>query len=220
MIDPTAEAETLREFRRRRIMSVGELAERLGCSIPTVRSRLKSWGALTSYNRNGRYYALAEVASFDESGLWKHKGAYFSRYGTLKRTMRSLAAASEAGLDTGQMGRLVGLPPRTFATQLGKISGLRREKAGTGFVYYSDEEDSYRSQRVRRKEESVGEPRELPLDTEAIFILVDRIRHPDSSVQQCVRGLRRGGRRVSVAAVRSLLAHHGIEKKTTDTGSS
>ena len=199
MINPKREVETLKAFRRVRIMTASQLADHLGCSIPTVRNRLKSWEALTSYNRNGRYYALADVASFDENGLWKHKGVFFSR--------------SAAGLDAREIGTLVGLPARSFMAQLKKIQGLRREKHQKRFVYYGDEEDTYRNQRAHRRQESKIKPKELPSDTEAIFILVDRIKHPDSSLEQCAHRLRRRGRKVSIAVVRNLLAHHGVEKK-------
>ena len=217
MVDPKREAKTLRAFRRLRIMTAAQLADHLGCSIPTVRNRLKSWEALTSYNHSGRYYTLADVADFDEKGLWKHKGVFFSRHGTLKHTMRCLAARSPAGLDAREIGRLVGLPARSFTTQLRRIPGLRREKYEKRFVYYSDEDDRWRSQRAHRKRESRKKPKELPSDMEAILILVDRIKHPDSSVEQCAHRVRRRGGRVSITVVHNLLAHHGIEKKTVDT---
>ena len=220
MINPEKEAETLKAFRHSRIMTASELAEHLECSIPSVRNRLKSWGALTSYNRNGRHYALSDVGKFDEKGLWKHKGVFFSRYGTLKRTVRHLVESSPAGLDAREIGRLVGLPARSFMAQLQKIPGLRREKHEKRFVYYCDEQDRHRSQRARRVQESKRKPKELPCDTEAIFVLVDRIKHPDSSFEQCVQRLRRRGRRVNISAVRNLLAYHGIEKKTQDASSS
>jgi hypothetical protein len=220
MIDPEIEAETLKAFRRLRIMTASQLADYLECSIPTVRNRLKSWEALTSYNRNGRFYALADVATFDENGLWKHKGVFFSRYGTLKHTVRHLVRSSPAGLDAREIGRFVGLSARSFMAQLRKIPGLRREKYEKRFMYYSDEEDRYRSQRAHRVQESKRKPKELPSDTEAIFILVDRIKHPDSSFEQCAQRLRRREKSVSISAVRNLLAYHGIEKKTVDTSSS
>jgi hypothetical protein len=201
-------------------MTVSQLAEQLECSIPTVRNRLKSWGALTSYNRNGRYYALPDVARFDENGLWKYEGVFFSRYGTLKETVRHLVRNSRAGLDARRIAKLVGLPARSFMAQLKKIPGLRREKHERRFMYYSDEEDVYRNQRTQRIQESEKKPAELPSDTEAIFILVDRIKHPDSTLEQCAQRLRRRGRGVDISAVRALMAHHGLEKKIPETSSS
>jgi len=220
MIDEKKEGQIFAVFRRSRIMTVTQLARHLDCSIPTVRNRLRSWRALTSYNRNGRYYALPNVAKFDEHGLWKYKGVCFSRWGTLKNTIPHLVKHSPSGLDASEIGRLVGLPPRSFMAQLRKIQGLRREKVENRFVYYADEEHTYRSQRTRRAEQSKTMPKNLPSDTEAIFILVDRIKHPQFSEQQCAQRLRKKGKRINVVAIRNLLAYHGIEKKTPDTSSS
>lgn len=220
MIDGEKEQQTLAVFRRARIMTITQLAQHLDCSIPTVRNRLRTWRALTSYNRNGRYYVLPNVAKFDEHGLWKYKGVCFSRWGTLKNTVRHLVKNSSAGLDASEIGRLVGLAPRSFMAQLRKIQGLHREKVEKRFVYYADEDHTYRSQRTRRAEQSKAMPKTLPSDTEAIFILVDRIKHPRFSEQQCAQRLRSKGKSVSVVAIRNLLAYHGIEKKTPDTFSS
>jgi hypothetical protein len=68
-------------FRRRKILTLGELAELIPGSIHTARRRLKQWRAHTSYNQNGRYYALPEVPEFDGEGLWRCRGVFFSRYG-------------------------------------------------------------------------------------------------------------------------------------------
>ena len=220
MIDEEKEQQTLAVFRHSRIMTVTLLAQHLGCSIPTVRNRVRSWRALTSYNRNGRYYALPNVAKFDEHGLWKYKGVCFSRWGTLKNTVGHLVRNSSAGLDASEIGRLVGLPPRSFMAQLRNVQGLCREKVEKRFVYFADEDLTYRSQRTRRAEESKTMPKNLPSDAEAIFILVDRIKHPRFSEQQCAQRLRSRGKSVSVVAIRNLLAYHGIEKKTPDTFSS
>lgn len=220
MIDEEKEQQTLAVFRRSRIMTVTQLAQILDCSIPTVRNRLRSWRALTSYNRNGRYYALPNVAKFDEHGLWKYKGVCFSRWGTLINTIPQLVKHSASGLDASEIGRLVGLPPRSFMAQLRNVQGLRREKVEKRFVYYADEDHTYRSQRTRRAEQSKTMPTNLPSDTEAIFILVDRIKHPEFSEQQCAQRLRSKGNSIGVVAIRNLLAYHGIEKKTPETSSS
>ena len=220
MVDEEKERQTLAFFRGSRIITVTQLAQHLDCSIPTVRNRLRSWRALTSYNRNGRYYALPNVAAFDEHGLWRYKGVCFSRWGTLKNTVRHLVRNSSMGLDASEIGRLVGLPPRSFMAQLPNVPGLRREKDEKRFVYYADEEHIYRSQKSRRAGESKKMPKELPSDAEAIFILVDRIKHPEFSAQLCAQRLRKKGKRISTVAIRNLLAYHGIEKKTPDPFSS
>jgi hypothetical protein len=53
-------------------------APRIQRSIYTARRRLKEGEALTSYNQNGRDYALPDVPAFDANGLWQRRGVYFS----------------------------------------------------------------------------------------------------------------------------------------------
>ena len=53
----SVEDKALKTFRRRKIMTLGEVAELIGRTIHTARRRLKQWRAHTSYNHNGRYYA-------------------------------------------------------------------------------------------------------------------------------------------------------------------
>ncbi len=67
----------LKAFRRRKIMTLGEVAELVQSSIYTARRRLKQLRAHTSYNQNGRYYALPDVPEFDADGLWHWRGVFF-----------------------------------------------------------------------------------------------------------------------------------------------
>ena len=72
-------------FRRRKILTLGEVAELIQSSGHTARRRLKQWRAHTSYNQNGRYYTLPEVPKFDPNGLWHWRDVFFSQYGNLEQ---------------------------------------------------------------------------------------------------------------------------------------
>ncbi len=217
MIDPAVERGALRRFRAKRIMTVIELAGLLRCSIPTVRKRLRSWDTFTSYNRNGSYYSLPEVPRFDELGLWKYKGVFFSRHGTFASTVQYLVQQAERGLDAVEIGRLVGVPVRSFISRLPLMPEVVREKREGRFVYFSVEPERGDRQKQLREESGGMRAVQLPADTEAIAILVDRMKHPDSSDERTAHRLRRRGVVVSVEAIEDLLAYHGVEKKTADT---
>ncbi len=60
----------------------------------------------------------------------------------------------------------------------------------------------------------------MPTDREAVMILVDLIKHPNSGLEQVARRLRRKGLRIDVDAIGQLLVHHGLEKKTVGFPSS
>ena len=103
--NPSSDSEKgLKAFRRRKVLTLEEVAELVHSSIHTARRRLKEWQAHTSYNQNGRYYALPDVPEFDADGLWHWRGVFFSRYGNLKQTVVELIHRSSAGLDAGELG--------------------------------------------------------------------------------------------------------------------
>ena len=64
-------------FRKKKVVTIQELINVLKKSIATVRRRLKKWKAFTSYNQNGRYYALPEIPKFNSFGLWKYRKVLF-----------------------------------------------------------------------------------------------------------------------------------------------
>ena len=61
----------------------------------------------SSYNHNGRYYAIYEPSRYDRFGLFHHGDIYFSRDGTLKATVRRLILESEAGFTQREMQELL-----------------------------------------------------------------------------------------------------------------
>ena len=221
MIDSEIEQAALERFKYKKVMTVNELSDLVGCSVPTIRKRLRKWKTFTSYNKNGSYYVLPSVPKFDENGLWKHRGVSFSRYGNLVRTVESLVDNSESGLHASQICEILGLCARSFVSHLQRIPGIRREKYEQKFVYFSVEKRIYHRQKSRREEAVVAKAQLMPLPpaTEAIPILVDRIKHPNSSAEQTAQRLRRKGKRISVTMIRNLLSYHGVEKKTLDTSS-
>jgi hypothetical protein len=104
-----AARKVLARFCNARILTLAELVVLLGCSVRTAHRRLKAWGALNSYNGNGRFYTVPQVVRFDENGLWRCRGAHFSRHGNLSQTVVALATASAAGLTAAELGELLDL---------------------------------------------------------------------------------------------------------------
>src|ERR1700722_10622422 len=84
----TFAATTLKAFlQRRRAATMAELKSALGTSVDmTIFRKLRELDALSSYSDRGRLYTLRSVAEFDQRGLWSHRGAHFSRFGSLVET--------------------------------------------------------------------------------------------------------------------------------------
>jgi hypothetical protein len=56
----------------------------------------------------------------------------------------------------------------------------------------------------------------MPSDMEAVMILVDLINHPHSGLEGIAHRLKQKGLIVDVEAIRRLLGHHELLKKTAD----
>lgn len=207
------EEKARKAFRKHMVLTLEEVAELIHSSIHTARRRLKEWQALTSYNRNGRYYTLPDVPAFDANGLWQRRGVCFSRYGTLKRTVVELVRCSQTGLDAGNIRSLLGSDPRSFLSAFAKHPELRREKVHGRFVYFSSEETVYKKQREQRC--LLSEKARLPTDFEAIAILVEKIKHPALSNEELSRRLAKQRLSIAPEGIGTFFAKHGLTVKKT-----
>jgi len=212
MIDPERDEITLKTFKAQKVMTVSQLAGLLNCSVPTVRNRLRTWKAYTSYNKNGCYYTLPTIPRFDEHGLWKYKGIFFSKHGNLKQTLVQLVKSSLMGLEGSEIGKLLGLAPRSFMSHFRKIDGLCRERFQGRFIYFSDEEAVLLKQKQRRGKALEKRRGAVPSATDAVLVLAELIKHPDSTLRDCSRRLKRKGIDIAPEAIRNLLDYHGIKK--------
>jgi hypothetical protein len=200
-------------FSRRKIMTLGEVAEFISRSIHTARRRLKQWRACHSYNHNGRYYTLPHVPEFDGHGLWRWHGVFFSQYGTLKQSVVELVHRAPAGLDAGELRTLLGLDPRSFLSAFADDPRLRREKTHGRFIYYGTDPAVYTAQRQRRG--ALSPQGRSPTAAEAIAILVEKIKHPALSPAALSRRLRTQKVLVAPETVQNLLIRHDLVVKKT-----
>ena len=210
-MDPTA---VMRSFKKQKIVTIDQLASWLSCSIVTARRRLKALSAYTSYNRNGRYYTLPEIAQFDDMGLWRHQGAFFSKHGNLKQTLVYLVTHSEHGLSGAELGEILGLQPRSFLSHFRDHPAIYRENMMGRWIWFTADPGIREQQMQARLAEGVARESRMPSDMEAVMILVDLIDHPQSDVEQIARRLKSKDIDIDVTAIRQLLDHHGLLKKT------
>ena len=200
-------------WRARRVITIHELAALLERSLPTARRRLKAWNTLTSYNKNGRYYALPDVPQFDADGLWHYCDISFSQFGNLTATLIQLVRRSQAGLSASELGTVLRLNPRSFLSLFRNHPALKRERQKGRFVYFAAEPEIYHRQKEGRV--AVDASARLPSDTQAVAILVEAVKHPGFSMGQLCTHLKRQRIPVSEQDVTNLFAHHGLAQKKT-----
>ncbi len=205
--------KTWKAWRARKVITIHELANLLGTSLPTARRRLKAWNTLTSYNKNGRYYVLPDVPQFNDHGLWHDRDVSFSRYGNLTQTLIQLVHDSPAGLSASELGELLRLNPRSFLWLFRNHPDLKRSRREGRFIYFAAKPQMYREQNEQRV--TMDASTNLPSSTEAVTILVETIKHPGFGIRQLCAHLKRQRIAVSEQDVTNLFAYHGLVLKKT-----
>lgn len=200
-------------FHKKMILTLTEVADVLDLSVHSARKRLKEWGALSSYNQNGRYYALPDVPEFDANGLWQHRGVFFSQYGTLKQTVVEQVWRSPTGLEAKEIGSLLGLNPCSFLSAFAQHPQLNREKISGRFIYFSADEAVYDKQWKRRR--TLNATSRYPTPAEAVAILVEKIKHPTLSHEELSCRLKKQNLFVEPEVIENLLSRHGLTEKKT-----
>lgn len=200
------------KLRAAKIFTLAELMLHLECSRSTVQRRLRQWGCLSSYNCNGRYYTLPETAAFDSRGLWRCRGAGFSRYGNLASTVTGLVRDSEAGLSAGELGGLLGMNAHSFISHFASHPRLSREKLGGRYIYFSADRARGEAQRAARNDSEAGVPVALS-DAEAVLLLVELVRRPQTGSAELAVILRGQVPRITPDLIDGFLRSHGLEGK-------
>jgi len=199
----------------KKTVTLAELALHLQCSPRTVQRRLADWQAINSYNRNGSFYTLPGIAKFDTNGLWRYKGAFFSRFGNLLETFIQLASNSQAGLTAAEAGELLGVKTKSFLWSLREHPALKREKPQGIYVYYSSDSTRYNAQKFHR--DLIQSTAKLPRDFEAVAVLVEKIKHPDLSNEALSQLMRKQKILVEPGTIHNFFVRHDLADKKNAT---
>ena len=124
-------------FKAHLVLRLNEVMEHLHRSRTSTIRYFKEAGYYTSYNCAGEYYTLSMIPSFDENGLWKYKGAYFSLHGSLRDTATVLIGKSKCGYTHEELRDMLGI--RMYNTLLGLVNDglINRKEIGGEYVYVS-----------------------------------------------------------------------------------
>ena len=139
-------------LRRERIATIEQLKGALGTSVDmTVFRKLREIPYHTSYSHRGRYYALDEVARFDEIGLWTYRDVHFSRLGSLVETSERFVSDAEQGLFARELAQIVQVDVEEPLLRLVREERLAREKVAGVYLYCSREHARRRAQLLARE---------------------------------------------------------------------
>ena len=200
-------------LRIKKVMTLAELALHLNCSRRTVQRRLADWQAISSYNRNGSYYTLPNIPEFDANGLWRYRGVFFSKFGSLPETFVQLVSRSSDGLTAAEAGDLLGVRPSSFLWSLREHPALRREKHLGRYVYLCSDPVRYQDQ-IQQRSLIRGAVR-LPTDSEAVAILIEKIKHPALSDDELSRRMKKQKVFVGTEIIHNFFVHYNLAVKKT-----
>lgn len=153
----TFDPRTLRQYLlRHKTATLPELKHALGTPVGlTVFRKLKSMGYLSSYSHRGRYYTLAEIAQFDDKGLWSHEAVWFSRYGTLLATVESFVINSPQGFFASDLADALHVEVQDALRQLAEQGRLQRSEVYGRYLYTADRSTRRQQYLSRRIAQSV-----------------------------------------------------------------
>jgi hypothetical protein len=156
---PTYQATELKQLlETRKVCTVQELMQALGTSVRmTVFRKLQDLPYVTSYSHRGKYYALKPLCKFDERGLWEHRDAWFSVYGTLLATGKQFVDQSPAGYSAAELDGLLHVQTKQALLHLYQQSLVDREKFDGVVVYLAREVRERQRQSVARRQMVAGE---------------------------------------------------------------
>ncbi|MGH9546381.1 MAG: hypothetical protein ACRD23_14330 [Terriglobales bacterium] len=175
MRPPSFDPQVLRKhLLRHKIAALPELKDAIGTTTDlTVFRKLKLLDYLSSYTHRGRYYALREVARFDDVGLWSHDTVWFSRYGTLVSTVESFVNQAPSGWFADELAGILHAEVRDPLHDLVRAERLRRSQVAGRFLYTSADNRQARDQlRTRPTASSVP----LVADASALQVSPDELK--------------------------------------------
>jgi hypothetical protein len=141
-----------KHLRRHKISGLNELKRVLGTDTSlTVFRKLKQLGYRASYTHRGRFYTLAEIARFDDRGLWSHEAVWFSRYGTLLATVEAFVNRSPNGYYAAELADEMHAEVQEPLRHLVQQQRLSRAEVEGQFLYTAIHSPQRRYQMLARR---------------------------------------------------------------------
>ena len=127
-------------FRENVVVTIEHLKQLIGRPRESILRDLKSIGYYSSYNARGKFYTLDSTPSFDENGLWKYRGAYFSSRRSILGTVEHLVNGSSNGYTHDELRSILGVGIQNSLYQLVKSDRVLRRQVGMQYVYFGKEQ--------------------------------------------------------------------------------
>jgi len=176
---------------------------------------LQSLNCLSSYNHSGGYYTLPSIPVFDTIGIWRHRDAYFSRYGTLKETSKQMVDRSLAGMTHEELQQTLDVRVQNTLRDL-VMNGLIGRDRIQGCYLYVNIEPQAREQQIGKRMGMVANDIALELNPYHIIeVLRAVIDNPGQSAFAIFGVLSQKHVKVSLDVVSKIFETYGLCKKNS-----
>jgi hypothetical protein len=118
----------------------------------TVFRHLQKLDYISSYSHKGKYYSLNNLAIYNEYGVWRCESVSFSKYGTIKNTLKFLIDNSLKGYAASELSSILAVKVEDVLLELIKSGSVIRKKMSGKYVYYSKAPNLSRKQELTRKD--------------------------------------------------------------------
>jgi hypothetical protein len=133
------------------VLTMKQLTSALSCSHMTVFRKLNELHYFSSYTHAGKYYTLAQLAQFNNNGLWEYQGIRFSLYGNLKNTVQQFVNDSQAGYCSDELEKLLAVRTNNTLFALVTEKHLVRDSYDRKYIYFSIDDAIRKHQQAQRQ---------------------------------------------------------------------
>lgn len=138
-------------FKEQKVMTLDTLSKKAQCSGKTILRRLKEHGYYNSYNMNGKYYTIPEIATFDEYGFWEYEGVCFNKFGGLREIMKRLIESSKMGHTGDEINKRINTSCGNHLLKFVREGIIARRKYGDFYIYFSTDKKKQKIQVEKRE---------------------------------------------------------------------
>lgn len=214
---PITQAELKELFKINIAMDMDYLLRKTGSSRITILRRLKEIGYQTSYDHNGKYFALPEFLNFDKSGLFEHKGIHFFKNGGLQELIIQEINSSEKGYNAEELSSKIKTRVGNQLRLFTKKGIIVRKKYSEVYIYFSIDE-TYQQKQISNRETEMkisSIPEDINVSNEKITIkiLLEILKNPKAEPHEIGKSLREGGLKITDSFIIYIFEKYDILKK-------
>lgn len=143
----------INHLNKEKISTIEEIKNSLNTQTRMTAFRwLKKIDYISSCSHSGKYYSLKHIAKYNQSGLWFYKSVIFSKYGTLKKTLKILINQSQEGYSASELNTILKIKVDDVLLELTKTKAISRKKISGNYVYLSSAAKLSKKQELTRND--------------------------------------------------------------------